>query len=48
MVYVLTLFRMEGGQKGPTSKFPPVTSTNVGISPQNLLTFIFNSFATLV
>ena len=51
----LTLFRMGecweggGGQGGdaPTS-FYPVTSTNVGISPQNSLTFSFNPFATMV
>ena len=28
--------------------FSPVTSTNVGISLQNFLTFIVDSFATLV
>ena len=44
---VLTLFRM-GGQKGPPTSFSPVNSTNVGISPQNLLTFSFNPFAILV
>ena len=27
---------------------PPVTSTKVGITPQNLLVFSFNPFATLV
>ena len=42
----LTLFRME--QKNPPTSFSPVTSTNVGISPKNVLTFIFNPFATLV
>ena len=31
----------------PTS-FSPVTSANVGISSQNFLTFIFDTFATLV
>ena len=39
-----------GGTKSsphPTS-FSSVTSTNVGISPQNFLTFSFNPFATLV
>ena len=35
------------GQKGPPTSFSPVTSTNVGISPQNFLTFSFNPFATL-
>ena len=29
-------------------QFFPVTSTNVGISPQNFVTFSFNPFATLV
>ena len=37
----LTLFRIN-------TSFSPITSTNVGISPQNLLTFSFNPFATLV
>ena len=32
----------------PRTSFFPVTSTNVGISPQNFLTFSFNPFATLV
>ena len=36
-----------GGQKTPTS-FSPVTRKNVGITPQNFLTFSFNPFATLV
>ena len=44
---VLTLFKM-GGAKSPPTSFSPVTSPNVGISPQNLLTFSFNPFATLV
>ena len=35
-------------QKGPTTSFPPVTSTNVRASPQNFLTFSFNSFPTMV
>ena len=37
-------------QKGPPppTRFSPVTSANVGFGPQNLLTFCFNSFATLV
>ena len=42
-----SLFRM-GEQKGPPTSFSLVTSTNVGISPQNFLTFNFNLFATLV
>ena len=32
----------------PSTRFSPVTSANVGFGPQNLLTFCFNSFATLV
>ena len=32
----------------PLTSFVPVTSTNVGISSQNFLTFGFNPFATLV
>ena len=31
----------------PTS-YSPITYTNVGVSPQNFLTFSFNPFATLV
>ena len=38
----------EGGQKGPPTSFSPVTSTNIGIRPQNVLTFSFNPFVTLV
>ena len=48
--YYITWKRIQdGGDKNvhPTS-FPPVTSTNVGMSPKNLLTFSFNPFATLV
>ena len=37
-----------GGKKANPTNFSPVTSTNVGISPQNFLTFSFNPFATLV
>ena len=37
-----------GGQKGPPTSFSPETSTKVGFSPQNFLTFSFNSFTTLV
>ena len=33
--------------KRPPTTFPPETSTNVGISSQNFLTFSFNPFATL-
>ena len=35
-------------QKAPTINFSPVTSTNVGFSPQNFLTFSFNPFSPLV
>ena len=47
----LALFRMggRGAQEGPPpTSFSSVNSLNVGISPQNLLTFISTSFATLV
>ena len=37
-----------GREKDPPTSFSLVTSTNVGISPQNLLTFSFNPFATLI
>ena len=37
----------DGGKDLPAS-FSPVTSTNVGIRPQNILTFIFNPFDKLV
>ena len=43
----LTLLRT-GGKKAPPTSFSPVTSTNVGCSPQNFLTFSFNSFATML
>ena len=33
--------------KAPLTSFSPVTSTNVGISPQNFLNFSFNPFTTL-
>ena len=39
-----------GGEskKAPLTSFSPVTSTTVGISPHNFLTFSFQLFATLV
>ena len=42
----LILLRIGGGgvKKVPPTNFSPVTSTNVGISPQNFLTFSFNPF----
>ena len=42
----LPLFRKGGGEQ--VSSFTPRTSTNVGISQQNFLTFSFNHFPTLV
>ena len=42
---------MGGGgrvQKDPPTSFSLVTSTNVGISPENIMNFSLNSFATLV
>ena len=38
---------MEKGKKAAPTDFYPATSTNVGISPKNFLTFIFNPFLTL-
>ena len=49
--FSLALSRMGGGggaKKAPPTSFFTVTSTNVGISTQNVLTFSFNFFATLV
>ena len=40
--------RMGGGKKAFSNSFSLVTSANVGISPQNFLTFIFDHFVTLV
>ena len=37
-----------GWQKGPPTSFFSVTSTKVGLSPQNFLTFSVNTFATVV
>ena len=45
LIASLTLFRQ---QKVTPTSFSPVTSTNVGISPQNFLTFSSNPFAILV
>ena len=46
----LTLFRMERGmgKKAPPTSIFPVISTNVGVSPQNSLTFSLNLFATML
>ena len=39
----------EGGEaKSPPTSFSSITSANIGISPQNFLTFSFNPCATLV
>ena len=39
---------VEVGKKAlPPYHFSPVTSASVGVSPQNVLTFNFNPFATL-
>ena len=35
-------------KRPPPNQISSLTSTNVGISPQNSLTYNFNSFATLV
>ena len=40
--------REVGVKKVSLPVFPPVTSKNVGVSPQNFLTFSFNLLATLV
>ena len=37
-----------GAKKATPTSFNPVTSTKIGISPQNFLTFSFNHFSTLV
>ena len=36
------------GKKAPPTSFSPVTSTKVGISLQNFLTFTFNPFDRLL
>ena len=38
----------EGAAKRPPTSFSPVTSTNVGFGPQNVLTFSYNPFSKLV
>ena len=38
---------MGGGKRALPTSFPPVTSRNVGINPQNFLTFSFNPFLIL-
>ena len=44
LLIISTLFKM-GGKKALLTSFPPVTSTNVVISPKNIFTFGFNPFA---
>ena len=44
----LILNPIQDGGKGLPTSFSPVTSTNVGIRPQNFLTHTFNSFDKLV
>ena len=44
----LTLFRIGGAKNFSPISFFPVTSTNVRISPKNVLTFRFNPFDRLV
>ena len=44
----LTLFRMRGVKKALITSFSSITSTNVGLSPQNFVIFTFIFFATLV
>ena len=44
-----TLFTMVGVKRlPPSASFSPVTSTNVGTSPQNFLTFSFKTYDRLV
>ena len=51
---ILILFRMGLGggwgvaKRPPPTRFSSVTSTKIGISPQNFLTFRFKPFATLM
>ena len=40
--------RIAGNKKASITSFSFVTFTNVGISSQHFLTFIFNNFAILV
>ena len=44
----LTLVRIGEQPPLPRYQFSPVTSTNLGISPKNFLTFRFNPFTSLV
>ena len=47
-VNVINPIQDEGDQNGSPTSFSSVTSGNVGISPQNFLTFYLSTFATLV
>ena len=41
---MLGLIRVEGLKKTHINNFPPLISKNVGIRPQNFVTFSFNPF----
>ena len=43
-IYINPIQDGGGEPKMPPTSFSPVTSANVGISPQNFLTFSFNPF----
>ena len=46
--YLLGLFYLNHIKDGGATSFSHVTSTNLGINPQNFLTFSLNSIDTLV
>ena len=50
LMVILTLLRMESkiAPIAPSTSFSPATSTNVGRSPKNFLTFSLNTFSMLV
>ena len=50
VVWLGILFKpiQDGGESAAPTSFSPVTSANVGIKPQNFLTFSFNPFDRLV
>ena len=47
-VVIFNLIQNGGKERPALTSFSTVTSTNVEISPKNILTFSFNPFATLV
>ena len=47
-LYIINPIQDRVTKRTPSTSFSPVTSTNVGISPWNFLTFTFNPFVTLV